>query len=428
MRKSLTLLMALLCVSVITLDFANRPQKESGRLLADWISVHLKLVKTTKGVPHVAYSRHFAYTAIAFYEAMLPGNKKYKSMAGQLQELKNLPSYTPQADFVATASASAAYADMLRYFYGKNPNASLIDSMETASRSVWLRSGGAKGSIENSVTFGRSISKTIQQWSETDHANNANDPYVAPSGEGLWVSTPPTFSKAAVPYWKNNRTFINVRANELYTVTPPQYSTLPDSKYLLMSKEVFDVSQRLTEEQKEIAWHWDDSPGKFLTVPGHWSSILAQVIKKYNTDLATSAEAYLKMHLALHDASVVAWSGKYTYHVLRPISVIQKSIQPDWTSLIETPPHPEFPAAHATLSAAAATGLTSALGDAVSFVDDTYRELGMKSRTFASFQAAAAEAGISRLYGGIHYRFSIDEGLKIGKATGQRMLGTIKFK
>jgi len=173
---------------------------------------------------------------------------------------------------------------------------------------------------------------------------------------------------------------------------------------------------------------WDDSPnGKFLTVPGHWSSILAQVVASNNIPLQKGAAAYACMHLSLYDATIAAWKGKYTYGVVRPVTNIQRLIKKEWMPLIETPPHPEYPAAHATLSSAAATGLTVVLGDRVAFTDQTYSYLGMAPRKFTSFTDAAREAGISRLYGGIHYRFSIEQGLLIGKEVADNVAKAVKL-
>src|SRR5882757_2984467 len=83
---------------------------QHGDLFTSWINVHLTLVRSNKGVPHVAYSRHFAYTAIAFYESVLPGDKAHRSLAGQLQELATITRYVSKEPFSMQASANAAYA------------------------------------------------------------------------------------------------------------------------------------------------------------------------------------------------------------------------------------------------------------------------------------------------------------------------------
>ena len=432
MKKFILITLGFVSAVVGTLSFASislaQSEDRSGRLLSDWIKVHLQLVRTTKDVPHVGYSRHFSYTSTAFYESIVPGQKEYRSLSGQLNGLASLPAYTSPASFNAAASGNAAYASMLRFIYGKNQNASIIDSMENVINQQLRKAGIANESIAASASYGKTICQSMIAWCEKDGYDKVNENYVASTAEGMWQPTPPSFGSAAVPHWKNNRCVVNGSISNVFGALPPKYSTESNSEYQKMAKDVYDVSQKLTDEEKQIAWFWDDSPGKYLTVPGHWSSILAQIIEQLNLPLMKSAEAYAKMHLSLHDACIAAWTGKYTHNVLRPVSVIQKSIDANWTPLIETPPHPEFPAAHATLSSAAATGLNHALGNRISFTDNTYAYLGVQPRTFESFEDAAKEAGFSRLFGGIHYRFSIQEGLMIGKRTSENVLTKLKFK
>jgi len=427
--KTKSILLAICLSAIVVASISAVPVKdESGKILSDWISVHLQLVRTTKSVPHVAYSRHFAHTAIAFYEAVNAQSKMYKSVGGQLQGLEPLPVYGGATKYEPLAAANAVYAEMTRYFYSKNSNANIIDSTEQANRALLIQRGISEASVNASAAHGKAISKSIIRWMESDHSEQADAAYTVPQSEGSWQSTPPSFTKPAVPYWGNNRTIVEGSTACIDASKPPVYSLAPTSDYYKMVKDVYDVSQKITTEQKDIAWFWDDSPGKYLTVPGHWSSILAQVIKEKSLSLPVSSEAFLKMHIALHDAAIAAWKGKYSFLVVRPVTNVQKLFQPDWQSLIETPPHPEFPAAHATLSGAAASGLTSALGDNISFTDGTYSFLGIAPRKFESFNAAAREAGISRLYGGIHYRYSIEQGLMIGQETAKVVISKVKVK
>jgi hypothetical protein len=160
---------------------------------------------------------------------------------------------------------------------------------------------------------------------------------------------------------------------------------------------------------------------------GHWSSILSGVIRQKQLSLIQAAEAYAKMSIAMYESMILAWKGKYQYKVLRPIGYIQQHIDKEWKPLISTPPHPEFPAAHATLSNAAATALASLLGDNCAFTDRSYTDIGMNERNFESLQQAAKEAGMSRLYGGIHYRYSIEQGFILGENVAKLVSKSISF-
>ena len=103
---------------------------------------------------------------------------------------------------------------------------------------------------------------------------------------------------------------------------------------------------------------------------------------------------------------------------MRPLTYIRRVIDPKWETLINTPPFPEYTSGHSVASAAAAVVLTSALGDNFAFDDDTGKGDGLEPRKFASFWEAANQAGISRLYGGIHFRAAIENGLAQGRCIG----------
>ena len=93
--------------------------------------------------------------------------------------------------------------------------------------------------------------------------------------------------------------------------------------------------------------------------------------------------------------------------------------------MLQTPPFPEYPSGHSVISTSAQVILTSLFGDNFAFVDSTEVEFGLDTRSFTSFEHAAQEASISRLYGGIHYRPAIDHGIKQGLAVGYHVEGNV---
>src|SRR5690606_19030531 len=181
-----------------------------------------------------------------------------------------------------------------------------------------------------------------------------------------------------------------------------------------------------------IALFWSDDPGHTPTPSGHWLSILNQVLVHEEATLDVAAEAYAKLGIAMADAFITCWNTKFAYNVVRPISYIQTVIDPGWntpdlTDPVMTPPFPEYTSGHSVQSGAAATVLTGLFGDNYAFIDTTHEARGLSSRSFQSFYAAADEAAISRLYGGIHYRSAIELGLEQGKCVGERVL-ELRFK
>ncbi|MEO6000564.1 MAG: phosphatase PAP2 family protein, partial [Chitinophagaceae bacterium] len=157
-------------------------------------------------------------------------------------------------------------------------------------------------------------------------------------------------------------------------------------------------------------------------------SILKQVLERDKTMLDKAAIAYALMGITVYDASISCWQTKYFYNVVRPITYIRTVLgHSTWSPLFATPGHPEYPAAHAVLSAAAADALSYVLGDNYSFTDHTYDYLGMQSRSYSSFRAFGEDAGHSRLYAGIHYKPSIIAGLGQGRKVASNIRSKLRF-
>ena len=400
-------------------------KNQNSALLQDWIGLHLKVIKNTSGVTHVAFSRHFAYTGIALYEALVHGDNQYKSIAVGLYGQIQLPQPPQGKPLFWPAAANTALAEMLRFFYPAKPeNIHSIDSLEQAWSDKYNDEVNPDTDLIAAAQFGKKVAEAIIEWSKQDGADAASIPYT-PLGEGYWEPT--SSAPANVPGWANNRTILPGSISNTLPATPLSFSATPGTPFYNMAKEVYDVSQSLTEEQKAIANFWDDAPnGKYVTVFGHWFSILKQVFEKDNPGLMKAADAYLRLGITMNDATISCWKTKYTHHQIRPVTYIRKHMgYGDWNPLISTPPHPEYSAAHGTISGSAGYALESVFGANYSFTDHTYDGLGMSPRNFNSFDAAAKQAAISRLYGGIHYRLSAETGNTQGKKVGENVKGLL---
>lgn len=412
-----------------TVTIAQSPfDRLSSSLVTDWIDVQLRLIRNTTGVTHVAYSRHFAYTGVAVYESLVYGDHKKRSIAPMLNGAANLPKPPHGNPLYYPLSANAAFADMFRFFYaGNDINRQIIDSLEGAYQYTFSATLSKNYDVYASIQYGKAVAAAVIAWSKLDNSANANIPYT-PLGEGYWVPTPPAFAAANVPGWGDNRTILVGSIANTTPAAPLAFSTKPGTPFYTMVREVYDVSQSLTEEQKAIATFWDDAPnGKYVTAFGHWFSILKQLLQQDNLPLMQAVEAYMRLGITMNEAAITCWKSKYTFHQLRPVSYIQQYMgYSAWTPLITTPPHPEYLAAHATLSSSAAVALESVFGNDHAFADHTYESLGMGVRTYSSIEAAGTEAGLSRLYGGIHYRPSIEAGKQTGIKVGENVKAIIQ--
>ncbi len=406
-------------------------EKISSQLIIDWNNVHFRLIKNTSGVGHVAFSRHFAYTGIALYESLVNGDKHFKSIVPSLNGSITLPAVEKGNHLYYPAAANAALADMLRYFYnGKAGNTAIIDSLEMAYKAKYDAETKNNFDITNAVFFGREVAAAVIDWAKQDGATAANIPY-SPMGEGYWEPTPPAFAQPAAPGWGNVRTILPGSINNTMPPAPAVFSAAAGSSFYNMAREVYDISGSLTQQQKDIANFWDDLPnGKYISAFGHWFHILNGVLQNEKTPLMDGAEAFLRLGITMNEAGISCWKAKYTYHVMRPVTYIRKYMNHEtWNSFIGTPAHPEYTAAHAALSGAAAAALETVFGKNYAFTDDTYSDIGMAPRQYNSFDAAGTEAGISRVYGGIHYRPSVEAGKILGKKTAENVnsiLQTVK--
>ena len=167
---------------------------------------------------------------------------------------------------------------------------------------------------------------------------------------------------------------------------------------------------------------------KKITPGGHWIGITAIACKKTKADAVKTAQAYALTSIALYDAFICGWQVKYTTEYIRPVTVINDKIDHKWLPLLQTPPFPEYPSGHSDISGASAVILTHLFGDNFEY-DDTsdLRYIGMQ-RHFKSFLKAADETSISRFYGGIHYKNSVDQGAVQGRQIGEYIWNNLKLQ
>ncbi len=388
----------------------------------DWYKLQVRILLERNSALNGVY---FGYIGIGLYEAVRNGIPNSVSLSSKLYQMPEMPAKQNGGKYDWQVGANAAMAAMVRGFYaGLTPaNIKSIDSLESAWNQK-LTTGTSAEIFKRSQAYGRSIATAIHDWYLTDDLNATNAGYVPPVFFGAWVPTPPAFVNPPVnPFIGGSRPYLS---SDLNVVSPDHipYSEEPNSDFYKMVKQVYDVSLSLTPEQKNIALYWvDGGNGTGLTTAGHEISIITQVIQQLRSDLGTAAEAYAKAGIAERDAVIVCFRSKYKYSLIRPVSYIQKLIDPAWLPFIVTPPHPEYPAAHAFVTGSVMQAVTNVLGEHVSFTDHSYDFRGWTPRSFNSLFAAGEEAGLSRLYGGIHYMPSINIGLSLGKDLGNRVGG-----
>jgi hypothetical protein len=413
----------------------------SANVAHEWMALALLLVQQTPGFSPPVASRALGYLGLTLYESVVPGMPDRISLAGQLNELDSLPLAQPDEPLHWPTVANASLATMTRMMFSNASaeNKARIDLLERSLPLKYAQDFDATtttAEITNrSETFGKLMAMAVLTWARTDGGHEAWGPlrrnqanYVPPSGDGQWTATPPAFAPPLLPRWGSVRPFVLKSASVCPAPVPPAYSEAPGSEFYKEAAEVHRVSTQITQEQRQFALYWADDPLKTPTPAGHWAFIANDLLKSRKANLASAAETFARLNMAMADAFIAAWHTKYTLNLLRPVSYIQLAIDSNWVpTLMHTPPFPDYPSGHSVQSSAAAAVLANSFGDNTSFVDNTHNDRGWGPRTFKSFKSAADEAALSRLYAGIHYRAAVVGGQTQGACVAQKVLA-LQFK
>ena len=381
-------------------------------------------------------SRIYGVSAVALYEAVVPGTRHHRSLVGQLHRLTAVPQPEAAQPYHWPTVANAALARTIRgIFSALKPESSEAISAVEERFAALFHAEVDEQEYQRSVVHGQRVADAILAWAATDGFADVNNcPYeVREEDPAAWKPTPPNFVlPPEQPCWGQLQPMVLTAATECAPPGPPKFSTARKSAFYAAALEVYQVSQTLTAEQQTIAQYWADFPGTTATSSGHWVAIVSQIVRNEGLSLAAAAEAYAKLGIAVTDAFIMLFDAKYQYNLVRPVTYIQDNIDHTWLPyLVVTPPNPSYPSGHATQSNAAATVLTDLFG-AKAFIDTTHLEHHLRPpqqpRVFRSFTEAAAEAAISRLYGGIHYAFDADDGRVAGRCVGQVINDRVDFQ
>jgi hypothetical protein len=399
-------------------------------VVTQWYDLIATLTTETVGYTPPVAARAFGYTGIALYESIQKGMPNNVSLSGKITDFTIIETDIEGQDIYWPLVANATLAEMTKYFYNNTSPERYQAVLDLEARlNNEARSIISAQSFESSIALARNVTNQVITYSLSDGGHNAqfnNFPssYQPPVGPQFWKPTAPSFLPALQPYWGNNRPFLMANVENAIPVDPPVYSTDPNSVFYARAQEVYNVVNNATSEEIIIAQFWSDDPVTTATPPGHSISILNQLLLNSDADLAEAAEAFGKLGIAISDAFVSCWKVKYDTNYLRPITYIRDNIDPNWNTILETPPFPEYTSGHSVQSGALAELMTDMYGSNYQFTDRTHEnrtDIDGTPRTFDSFYDMANEAALSRLYGGIHYDEAIFLGLEQGYQIGRNV-------
>ncbi len=409
-------------------DSLPLPSELEPTILVKWMQLLYDRVEVEK-VSAPGASRLYAYAGITAYQSILPGMSDGISMSGQVTGLPDMPYVEDNKVYDWISVTNGALSTTIAGLFPK-------DAVDTQKAVKALRESEAKARqskldpniIKDSLAYGDEVAHTILEWVATDNYTETRTmSWDIPTGDSsLWVLTAKDM-KPVEPYWGQIRPFALYSADACAVQPNLPFSEEKGSPFYLQALEVKTTGDNLTNEQKDIARFWVDTPGQTGTPAGHWVLIENQLTDVLDLKLERASMMYALVGLAVGDAFISAWSLKYQVNLVRPVTYIQRYIDPRWQSMIASPGFPEYPSGHSVVSEAAAEVLTGMFGT-VAFTDRSGQKHNLGIRSFTSFEAAANEAAISRLYGGIHYRAAIENGLRQGRCIGRNVLDYISLR
>lgn len=426
-REFLTSGVALALLAGTGTALADGRTDVAGKALDTWYRLGLELIRHTPTMTPPVASRALAYMGVASFEALASGDKGLVSLVGQLNGLGALPDRAKGQGYDMAVILNAVLSPLVHTFFANTgPTGQHAIQTLTGRLTDQSAKGVAPDIVAASRAYGATLAGAVLDWAAKDGGaviENMGFPasWTLRNLPGEWVPTSKIVLQQAplLPSWGQNRTFALPSPNPCGIVDPTPYSEETDSAFYKQAMEVHDAVNGLTPEQTTIARFWSDDAMLTWTPPGHWVAILMQVAAEKALGLTELVEALVRMGVAQADAFIACWDAKYRFDTIRPVTYIQKLIDKAWQPILTTPPFPEYPSGHSVQSAAGAAVLTALFGENYGFTDESPTPDGVPQRSFTGFWAAANEAAISRLYGGIHFRPAIENGQKLGACIGQ---------
>ena len=423
-------------------------QKSSMRIKINPDSYHASVDKVTDIMIHDIFSppvasRVFAFPNVAAYEILVQKDTTYASLVHTANGLNSIPKIGENPNVNANVAALIAHMEVSKMLLFSKEK---LDVLKDSLYQKWQQINEKE--FLTSQSYALKVVSQVKEWMDADQyiQTRTMPKYtVAISDASRWQPTPPAYMDAIEPHWNKIRPFLLQSADQFKPLPHPKFSLEKDSDFYKELLEVYAISNRITakgdqSEEVAIAQFWDCNPyvsvtrGHFMfatkkITPGaHWIGIVKIASKKTNANLMETVNAYTKTSLAIADAFISCWDEKYNTNLIRPETLIHQNMDPDWLPILQTPPFPEYTSGHSVVSGAASVVLTALFGDDFAFDDTTELQFGLPVRSFSSFYDASSEAAISRMYGGIHYRAAVDNGLEQGKNLGHFIVQKVMKK
>jgi hypothetical protein len=383
-----------------------------------------------------AASRYYAYCMLGAYEILAQNDPGIIPLNKIIRKYPEIPVSAKRGEYDYKIAAVYCILETGRLLF---PSGYQLKENEDKYLETLAKNKIPSATINASVKVANEMAAQVVAWSRTDNYFSLSTKvrYTPKKGDGFWYPTPPAYMEAVEPNWRIIRTMVIDSAGQFKPLPFAPFSTDSTSGFYKLAREVYDLSIHPTDEQANIAAFWDCNPFaiatsghmtigfKKMSPGGHWMNITSIACTKAQCSFEKTLVVHAFVSIALLDAFISCWDEKYRSNRIRPETFINRYIDARWQPVLQTPPFPEYASGHSVISAASAEILTYFLGDNFAFTDNSEIMFELPPRSFQSFRQAAEEAAISRLYGGIHYRDAIDNGVYEGKAIGEFIVAKI---
>jgi len=368
-------------------------------------------------------SRVLAMTSAAVYDAVNSVNRthqphlSYHNTSGPVD--------------LNVAAAQAAYT-VMDTIYGASP---ALSTRYTNLLNTHLAGATSTAERDNGISLGLAAAQAILADRASDGSSAPTTYTPEPVGTpGAWqpsVTTDAwgtTVGEFLDSEWGYVTPFGIESGDQFRPVAPPALTSSTWANSLNNVQDIGDInSTSRTADQTNIAYFWVDGPGT-VSPPGHWNQIAQGLSSSAGLSLEDNARLFAMLNVSQADAGIATWDSRRAHNLWRPIDAIQQASidgnpltieDPNWQPLLPTPSFPTYNSGHSAFSAAGAATLANYFGsDAIPFTttsDSPFLTSSNNTRSYNSLSEAAEEAGMSRIYGGIHYDFDNDEGQELGK-------------
>ena len=384
-----------------------------------WNAVGVRAMQVPPAVGGALQPRILALMHTAIYDAVNGIERRYEPI--------HVTAEAPRGASQRAAAAYAAYRALQLLFPAQDALHRFDADLATSLAGIGDESAIANSaSIARGRDWGEYVAEQIVAWGNTDGVNGSTYPGTPSPGPGVWRPTPrpnPTPPPAELPGLPGQ--FYSLRVARPFFLVDPHHTPVDyrpaGPRSLLSTEYAADVnsiksigsigSATRTPDQTESARFWAGAAASA------WNRLAVNAARVRGTTLSQNARLFALMNMTAHDALIVAWDAKYFFDFWRPIHAIRladtdgnSATDPDtsWTPLIVNPAYPEYYSGHQSLSRAIATVLIDFFGDNMP-VQTTSESLPGVTRSWANFSAAADDAMMARVWGGIHYLFTMTD-------------------